>query len=282
MKKILKLIWDEFIYGGHLLSFGAVGITYTTSRLLDSQVTLPILIIVYLFAQSMYSLNRYIEYEGDIETNPDRTHHIKTYITKLPYLIAIELLIGITLLIINNKFWALLFCLVPLICGYLYSTHLKKLTSTIPGFKTIIVSFVWSLFVPFYVIYYGQEVHFVSFLFIFLFIFMRWFINTSFFDIKDITSDSKNELKTLPIIFGQTKYIRILHLLNVFSLVLLFLGILLGALPFSTYLLFLLLPFTILYLNLSTKTSSAYVYYVIADSEFLLWALLIYLGGIIR
>ena len=282
MKKVLKAIWNEFIYGGHLLSLGAVGITFTISKLLDFQVTLPLLIIVYLFAQSMYSLNRYIEYEDDIETNLDRTQHIKTYVTKLPYIIAIELLAGIILLIVNNKLWALLFCVIPLLCGYLYSTHLKKLTSVIPGLKTIIVSFIWSLFVPFYVIYSGQEIRFAPFIFIFLFIFIRWFINTSFFDIKDITSDSKNKLKTLPIIFGRINYVRILHLLNLFSMFFLLLGILLGILPLSARLLLLLLPFTTLYLFLSTKISNAYVYYVMADSEFLLWALLIYLGDTIK
>ena len=77
LKKILNSIWNEFVYGGHLLSLGAVSIVYTASILLDIRITWDFLLVVYLGTESVYLYNRFKEYKVDFLTNPERTEHKK-------------------------------------------------------------------------------------------------------------------------------------------------------------------------------------------------------------
>jgi len=59
IEKILNSIWNEFVYGGHLLSFGAVSIVYAASILLDIRITWDFLLVVYLGTESVYLYNRF-------------------------------------------------------------------------------------------------------------------------------------------------------------------------------------------------------------------------------
>mgnify|MGYP001562821980 CR=1 FL=1 len=71
IEKILKTIWKEFVYGGHLLSLGAASIVFTSAILLEIKITWDCLLVVYLGAQIIYLYNRYKEFKKDSLTNPE-------------------------------------------------------------------------------------------------------------------------------------------------------------------------------------------------------------------
>jgi len=272
LKKILNSIWNEFVYGGHLLSFGAVSIVYTASILLDIKITWDFLLVVYLGTESVYLYNRFKEYKVDFLTNPERTEHIKKYVKYYPFIIFLMTFSAIVIVVYFNKISALIFGLLLFFGGLLYSKFLKKITKKIVAFKSFFVSLMWSLLVLFLAIYYSAPINLALFLF-FVFVFLRWFINTTFFDIKDIETDRQEGLKTLAVVLKQSKLWQLLSIIAILAVLPLIIGVYLRVLPISSLMLFLTIPYTFFYFKqLENKNiSPAFLYNVIVDGEFIFW-----------
>lgn len=279
IERISKAVWQEFVYGGHLLSLGAVSIVYTASILLGIKITWDFLTIVYLGTESIYLYNRYKEFEIDSLTNPERTSHIKKNIKKIPFVILIFFLIGFSILIYYQKFAALLFGVILFILGLLYSKVFKSLTQRIVGFKNFFVSLMWTLLVVLLAVYYSLPFNLALFL-ISIFVFLRLLDNTIFFDIKDVESDRKKHLITLPIVLEDNKLFKSLVLITFSATVPIIVGVFLGLLPTVSLLLFFTVPYGLYCFKKSreTKTNIAFLYNVIRDGEYILWSLFILLG----
>ena len=282
VKRTLKAIWKEFIYGGHLLSLGAVSIVFTSAVLLNIKITWDFLLIVYLGIQSIYLYNRYKEYKKDFLTNPERTKHIGKYVKYIPLIIFLFFVIIFSILIYHKNFLALFLGLFLLIMGLLYTKIFKNLTQKILGFKSFFVSLMWALLVIFLAIYYSLPFN-LALLLIFIFIFLRWIVNTSFFDIKDIESDKREGLLTLANVWGEKKLINILSLLAILAIVPIIIGVYLKLFPIFSLMLVFTIPYTFYYLKKSQdkKTNTAFLYNVIVDGEFILWSIFVLIGKVI-
>jgi len=279
IKKILKSIWDEFVYGGHLLSLGAVSVVFTASFLLNIKITWDFLLIVYLGTESVYLYNRYKEFRTDFLTNPERTEYIKKYIKIIPLIIFFFSLIISLILIYHKNFSALFFAVFLLIIGLLYSEIFKGFTQKIVGFKSFFVSLMWALLVIFLAIYYSLSLGLILFL-IFVFIFLKCFVITSFFDIKDTEGDRKEGLLTLVNVLGQKKLVDILNLTTVLAVIPIILGFHLKLFPQSSIMLLFTIPYSFYYLKKSQnkKINTSFLYNVIVDGEPILWLFLILIG----
>ena len=77
------------------------------------------------------------------------------------------------------------------------------------------------------------------------------FVNTIFLDIKDVESDRKKELLTLPIIFNRKKTLTFLKLITVLSVLPIIFGVSLQLLP--KFSLMLLLTFLTLFITLKSQ-----------------------------
>ena len=155
MAKILKIVWDEFIYGGHLLSLGASSIVFTSAILLGIKITWDCLVIVYLGMQSAYLYNRYKDFKKDYLTNPERTKHFEKYVSKIPIIIGIFILIIILMLFYFSTPEILLFGLFLVLMSLLYSKIFKDFTKKIPGFKGFYVALMWASLALFLIVYYS-------------------------------------------------------------------------------------------------------------------------------
>jgi 4-hydroxybenzoate polyprenyltransferase len=281
MTKILKNIWNEFVYGGHLLSLGASSIVFTSAVLLGIKITWDCLFIVYLGMQSAYLYNRYKDFKKDYLTNPERTKHFENYISKIPIIIGIFILIIILMLFYFSTPKILFFGLFLLLMSLLYSKIFKKFTKKIIGFKGLYVSLMWASLSLFLIFYYYSPLNLSLFL-VLVFIFLRWIINTNFCDIKDIEGDKEEKLLTIVVMWGKEKLIKFLNVLNILSFLPIAIGIYLNLFPiYST-----ILIFTIFYafyyfkkVN-SLAISQNFLYNVIVDGEFILWSFFILLGKI--
>ena len=78
-KKLLNSVLKEFIYGGHLISLGAVGIILTSAIVLGIRLSWQPLVIAYLITFVGLLYNRYKEQNSDFLTNPQRTARLKKY-----------------------------------------------------------------------------------------------------------------------------------------------------------------------------------------------------------
>jgi len=282
IEKIVNSIWNEFVYGGHLLSFGAVSIVYTASILLDIRITWDFLLVVYLGTESVYLYNRFKEYKVDFLTNPERTEHIKKYVKYIPFIIFLMTFSAIVMVVYFNKISALIFGLLLLIIGLLYSLFFKKITEKIIAFKSFFISLMWSLLVLFLAIYYSAPINLALFLFS-VFVFLRFFVSVSFFDIKDIKTDKQEGLKTLAVVLKQSTLWQFLSIIAILAVLPLIIGVYLRILPISSLMLFLTIPYTFFYFKqLENKNISPYfLYNVIVDGEFIFWLFFVLSGNFI-
>ena len=282
IEKIVNSIWNEFVYGGHLLSFGAVSIVYTASILLDIRITWDFLLVVYLGTESVYLYNRFKEYKVDFLTNPERTEHIKKYVKYIPFIIFLMTFSAIVIVVYFNKISALTFGLLLLIIGLLYSLFFKKITEKIIAFKSFFISLMWSLLVLFLAIYYSAPINLALFLFS-VFVFLRFFVSVSFFDIKDIKTDKQEGLKTLAVVLKQSTLWQFLSIIAILAVLPLIIGVYLRVLPISSLMLFLTIPYTFFYFKQleNKKMSPSFLYNVIIDGEFIFWPFFVLSGNFI-
>lgn len=278
--KILQKIWDEFVYGGHLVAVGDISAIYAFSLILGINITWTFLLVIYLGVMSINYFNRYEEFDQDILTNPERSTELRKYKKFIPLIVILSFLI-MTLVVSLTASRDALFCMIVLfLIGILYTIFLKRLTREIVGFKNFMTTLPYALLVVFLFIYYGVSLTTGGIL-ILLFYFMRMFLNTALFDIRDIASDKKESLKTFAIVFGKGKTLGLLTVLNVLSAVPIIYGIYVGILPlFSAAILFTIF-YAFYYLKQvkSSDINKSFLYNVIIDSEFIFWLPYILIGG---
>jgi 1,4-dihydroxy-2-naphthoate octaprenyltransferase len=109
---------------------------------------------------------------------------------------------------------------------------------------------------------------------------LRLFVNTNFFDIKDIDSDRKEGLLTLPIILSKENFLIFLHIANFISFLPIIIGISKQIIP-SFSLSLLLLYFYSFYSIEKARRNRINIHffsYVIVDGEYLFWPFLLFLG----
>lgn len=282
IKRIFRLIWNEFIYGGHLLSLGAVSIVYTSAVLLNIKITWDFLVITYLGIYTPYLYNRYKEFNKDFLTNPERTEHIKKYVKYIPLIIIFFLIIIVGIFLYFNKITALLFAIFLLLFSFSYSILFKGISKKIVGFKNFYISLSWALLGILLAIYYSFSFNLTLFLII-IFIYLRLFLNTISFDIKDVENDKKEGLLTLPILLEEKGLLTILSLINIVTIIPIILGWILHLLPFYSLVLLFVLPYTFYYLNKfrKEKMNNRFLCYVVVDGEYIFWSIFILLGKIL-
>lgn len=278
IKKILKTIWNEFIYGGHLQSLGSSSIIFLSANLLKINITWDILLISYLISYAIYLFNRFKEIEIDYLTNPQRTNYLKTYIYHTPIIISFVIFVIIGALIYFSNFWALIFGLFLILFGFFYTIFFKKLTKRIILFKNFYVSIAFSLMIPFLIIYYLYpltNILIISSLILIIFVYCKAFMMQILLDVKDIESDKKEGLLTFPVVFGKEKTLNILKIISILSTapILLIYSLYFNIFPISILILLLTIPFNFYCFKLARQKN--YFGYILGSGEFLFWSVLI-------
>jgi len=283
-KKVLKLILNEFIYGGHLQSLGAASIVFISSILFGVRMTWDILFVAYLLFYIPYLYNRFKEINIDRLTNLQRTQHVSKYVKFIPIILYFVIFILVVSLVYFSNLGALIFGLLLLIFGILYTLIFKKLTQKVPLLKNFYVSIFFTLLIFLPIIYYSyplKTVLIVSGLVLGLFIFLKTFLSQIFLDIKDIESDKKDGLRTFPIIIGKEKTLIILSIFNFLITVTvpIIFSLYLNIFPKLILMFIFTIPFDFYCYSLAKKEK--YFGYILQSGEFLLWLFLILIGKII-
>lgn len=278
---IVKNILKELIYGGHLVSLSSSAIV--SSIILITQQSLlsglSIIFLIYFASQIVYNFD-YLKI--DKEDNQHRTEHLSKT-RRIRILIFIAHIIGFLTCALYTTIYTTLWATVIVCSGVLYTTQLKKFTKKIIGFKNLYVSFFWStlvLLVFFHYPYFRLDVLFT----LSTIIFLRILVNNIFFDIKDIQSDSKAKLKTIPVLLGLDSTIKVLHFFNLLSVILIIGGYRLNILPSITLSLAFFALYTFFYLKSARNASDDKIRnlsYLIVDGEYLLWPVALNIGKLL-
>jgi len=279
IKKILNLIWDEFIYGSHFISLAGASTVIIGAELLKIKVTWVFTLLTYLIVQIGFYYNRYREFHEDFLTNPERTQHIKKYLKYLPFIISFYIIVFISLLICSGRLPAILFGLFALINVLLYTEISKRLTKRIIAFKEIYFAGCWTALSIFLVLFYSFPLNLSLLLYLF-FIFLRIFLGTTLFDIKDIESDGRKKILTLPILLGKKKTFNFLRLLSILALIPIIIGFSLRLFPKCSLMLLLTMPYTFYYLKKSESKdiSHIFLHYFLVGGEFNFYLLFVLIG----
>ena len=282
IKKVLKFVWDEFIYGGHLTSLGVSGILGFSAIILNQKISIPLLTLGYLVSQVVYFYNHFRELKKDILTNLKRTQHLQKSKKYFLIIFALYLVSFFLCLVYINNLAVALMSLFLVSGGLLYTTFFKNLSKKITGFKSFYVDFFWALLILLVAFYYNIHCNLLLFL-LFFFIFLKSSTNTIFFDIKDIKSDKKEKLKTIPILFGTKKTLNFLHIINVLSFIPIIIGVYINLLPLFSLSVFIFYFYSFYYLEKAKKQkiNIRNLSYIIADGEYLLWPFVLILSRFI-
>ncbi len=269
----LHPVLAELVYGGHLTSLGVTSIGLTLFLLEGKPISFLPLAVTYLICQTVYSYNHYREMDYDLKSNPERTRHLRatmawTRVSSWCY----SLLLLLCLSLANVPLFLLVMLL--LAGGILYTEGLKELaTKRIPGFKNLYTSLFLALSVFIVPLYASGRISPI-YVYLSLFFFFRMGINTVFCDIKDIQSDAKRNIKTLPVLLGKAPSLVLLEVANLVSLVTLLGAVHAGILPQPALALGITVAYDLVYLTLAFRWEGQklrFLTYVVADLEFLIW-----------
>ena len=282
MRKLYEKVRDEFIYGGYLSSLSAPAILLTLSFVLRFPADILSLIVIFSGVHAAYLLNRYHELEVDILTNPKRSKHLKKQRAKLPWKIGLFTIFSLFIILVKCKVTFLIVGILIFLLGAMYSLFFKGLSKKIPLFKNFYAAFLWTLLIPLFLVW-EENVSYsmYSVIFFSLFVFFQLFIDTSACDVKDLWSDKRSGLKTLPALLGIKRAILILKILNIISLLILICGYLLRCLSFSVIFLgaFVVL-YDLYYLRRCEKNpKDETTYSILIDGGYILWPLVTFLAS---
>lgn len=281
-QKGLWWIWQEFIFGGHLLSLGVAGIACSVKILMDLPFSLAIILVSYLIPQIIYSFNHFKEAPIDLSTNLERARHLQKMAKFSSLIVIFYLLVLVFTIIIFLDLRIFVFAGALVLGGILYTLYFKKLTARILCFKNIYASLFGAsiVFMPL-VYYWSITINSLAVSAFFLFVFLRWLVNTIFFDLKDATGDKEKKLKTVPVVFGERKTMKLLHILNLISVTPIVLGVFLGVLPFFSLILIFFFFYSYYYLlqgNKASRKRIRMIAYIITDGEYVFWPLMLILS----
>jgi 4-hydroxybenzoate polyprenyltransferase len=278
-KKIVTLE-TEFMYGGYLDALAAPLMAISVWTLMGKAMDWRMLLMGYLMTLIIYEYDYYREHPGDSISNPERSYLIKKRAGIYPAALALEAGLLLALLVAYGNMAILVFGLIIAGGGAAYTLALKGVTGIIPGFKNIYTALIWAMAaVSIPALQYSTGLTLFGVL-AFSFIFLKCLVNIVFFDIKDIVSDGRRGLKTIPVLLGIKKTILLLHGLNVLTVIPILIGVYLGVMPVFA-LAWLVLPFYVAYYLFRggrSEVNIRHVSYSLADTEFLLWPILLILG----
>lgn len=276
-QRLSKSIYKEFIFGGHFQSLGASGIVLAAYILLGGEINIFPIIIAYFIFYPLYLFNRLWEIKNDYSTNPERTDYFLSYIKWMPLIFIIESFLTIFFLIFYSpNIIFTFFGLFLYILGLLYTILIKRITVYIIILKNIYVALFFASLVPFAVVFNSGDLN-KNVLVLTVLVFLKGLLMQIILDIKDIESDQKDKLLTIPSKLGKEKTI-------VFSIwLLIFVNLII---PFYLYfsgffgieLLFTLASIFVYFYSLKLIKYNNYNGYIIVSGEYLFWAFFILIG----
>lgn len=280
-----RTVYNELVYGGHLLALGTASIASTAALIMGRQPTIELALMAYLFTFGAYTINRVIEADQDRVSHPERTVYLDRRRKVLPAVAAGCFVLGYILAYERNLYF-LAALVLPLVLAVLYSVgseKMKKITGTRrlkEGLlvKNLVISFGWSL-IPFLVgLYYLAAP--LSLFALAPFIFMRLMENTIFFDERDVEGDVRFGTKTIPSTFGDRTAGRVMLGFDLLSAVYVAAAVAFSALPSFALLLVVFPVYSIAYRRAENSSNANLVRDLVADGEYVLWMPVILLGKI--
>ena len=276
-----KFICNEFIHGGHLAALAAPALAISTMLLLSLPIHWEFLLITYLGTLCIYDYDYIRGLNIDYSDNLKRSRHIQKYQDMRIIILIFYGIAFFSLLIYFGNLLSIIFGIGLILAGLLYTDIFKKFTKKFVGFKNLYTSISFSFLIIFTPVFYAYQINMMFSVF-FIYILLQFIVDTSYCDLKDMESDKKQDLKTLPIYFGRQKFLNFLHIINIVAFIFLLVAAIIGIIPIFSLILLPFCLYRIFYINkaknpeINIQTLSSLV-----DAEYLFWPFVLFLGRII-
>ena len=186
------------------------------SGLLFNIYAFNMVIITFLTTFSTYGLNKLTDLKEDSINTPERAKAIK----KIELIFKISVAISFFLSLVLGFFESILalpILLFPLLLGILYSVRLSTKIprlKDITGVKNLTIALSWAVGSTFLPLIYITNKKTLLIILVFYFFFLKSYINSIIFDIRDIEGDRMSGVRTIPVSLGREKTKILLLILN--------------------------------------------------------------------
>jgi 4-hydroxybenzoate polyprenyltransferase len=221
-RKAFELLVMSDIYASAI----AAGIAIITDAVLRIPLEVLPIAAVFFTALAVYSLNRQDDNDIDAVNIPERTKFVERrgwivlafstagFFSILTYTLLFNLQVSLIMAVVY-------------VLGLFYSFPLLRPLEGVLGFsrmkEPLVVknTFASSMYGAFVLIpvYFAHAQISVLVALLCVFVFLRFFIVSTIFDMRDIEGDSKKNIRTIPVTYGKEKTLAILHGLNAFTLI---------------------------------------------------------------
>lgn len=175
-----------------------------------------LLLATFLSVFAVYCMNRLTDKEEDAVNSPERASFVDGNEKILGFILFFSYFTAIILGLLES-FFAMFILLFPLCAGIIYNI---KISSKIPrlkdifAVKNIITALSWAVGTAFLPLTNSSGLSLILIISLFYFFFIKSFVNTVLYDIRDIEGDRKNGIRTIPVGIGKLKTKKLLLILT--------------------------------------------------------------------
>jgi len=185
------------------------------SCLLFNIFILNLILAAFFVTFGIYGINKLTDIKEDAVNAPERARYIrkkKTFILFVLFSFALSLFLGAF-----HDILSVPILLFPLFTGVIYSVRVSPnfpRLKDITGIKNLVIAISWGVGSTFLPAICLPQKNILMIAAVFYFFFIKSFINTVLFDIRDIEGDRMSGVRTIPVVFGRQKTKNLLLILN--------------------------------------------------------------------
>jgi 4-hydroxybenzoate polyprenyltransferase len=273
-----------FHTGVVFLAHSAASMGLFFSILFFRVLALTYFLVVFFLTYAVYGMDRLASLEEDRLSHPERTSFLQR--NRWPFAVSIVLAFSGSLLLAAASGWvAALIPIAPMAVMF-YS---GKLPPRVFGtrrphlkehfiIKDICIASGWAFLLLVTSVYLGRPMGTGTWLFL-IPLLMKLFVMAVAYDFKDINSDRKSGVRTLPVVIGEDSSKIVLHILNTVATLFILLLIYFGLLPVLGVIFVPAFIYQFFIIHLVRKDAPGWVYFIICDLEQFFWLVFLGIGG---
>jgi 4-hydroxybenzoate polyprenyltransferase len=189
---------------------------YFSFLLYSQNIFLNPILAAFLIMYAVYGLNKLTDLSEDAINTPERAKLIKKIAVLFKCSLMFSFILSL-LLVFSVNVITLPILLFPLFSGIIYSLRLSPnlpRLKDITAVKNTIVALAWGVLSTLLPAICLLEKEFMQIIALFYFFFLKSFINSTIFDVRDIEGDTISGVRTIPVVFGRQRTKKLLIILN--------------------------------------------------------------------
>jgi 4-hydroxybenzoate polyprenyltransferase len=266
------------------LALSAASMALFFSILFFRVLSLTFFLAVFLLTYAVYGMDRLASLEEDQLSYPERTRFLQR--NRWPFALSIVLAFSGSLLLAAASGWVAMLIPIAPIAVIFYSGNLsqKVLGNRRPNLKhyfiikNVAIASGWAFLLLVTSIYLDHPMGTGQWLFL-IPLLMKLFVMAVVYDFKDINSDRRASVRTLPIVIGEDSSKLVLHILNTVATTIILLLVYFGLLPLLGVVFIPAFIYQFFMIRLVRKDAPGWVYFIVCDLEQFFWLVFLGIGG---